>query len=92
MALTNRDMALFARDAVQHQSDVHNARTPELKARFLREHRLAAKSYWTAAQDSVRDSGYRVTQRVRDLLWAELERIAADEAAASPRAVMLEAA
>jgi hypothetical protein len=84
MALTDRDIVLFARDAVESQSDVLNARTPKLKAKFLRQHRLAARSYYEQAQRDVRDSGYRITQRVRDGLWAELERIAKAEDAAAP--------
>jgi len=37
-------------------------------------------AYYQKAQDDVRGSGYRVTKRVRDGIWSELDRIAAKEA------------
>lgn len=78
MALTDKDIVLFARSAVENHSDVFNARTPEWKERFLMQHRKAAKAYYCKAMDDVKGSGYRVTKRVRDGLWAELERIEAE--------------
>lgn len=92
MSLTDRDIMLFARAAVEHHGDVFEARTPERKAYCLRQHRLAARAYYEQAQQDVRGSGYRVTQRVRDRLWYELDTIAQAEERASSRALMLEAA
>jgi hypothetical protein len=83
MPLTTKDFKQFAQSAVRDHSDVRNARTPELKARYIRAHRLAARAYWTSAQEEVAGSGYQVTQRVKDILWAELTRIADEEEAAS---------
>lgn len=82
MSLTDRDIQLFARAAVDFHSDVLEAKSDARKAYCLRQHRLAAVAYYHKSQDDVRGSGYRVTKRVRDSLWAELERIATDERSA----------
>ena len=85
MALTAKEIQSFARVAVGHHSDIFTAKTPERKAYCIRQHRLAAREYYASAQADVQASGFRVTQRVKNILWAELEKIAADEEAAQPR-------
>ena len=75
MALTEKEIAQFARFAVeQGATPAYNA-TPERKANLLKESRLAALSYFEKAQADVKESGYRVTQRVKDILWKTLKEI-----------------
>lgn len=73
MALSDRDIALFARDSVA--ADSLSARDEAGRLRRLVRAQRVARSFQAAAEAAVRASGYRVTQRVRDRLWAELGRI-----------------
>ena len=66
MTLTNREIALFARDAVRQE-----IRTERDRATVAN---WATCQYGPAQQD-MRESGFRITKRVRDVLWSELERI-----------------
>lgn len=66
MSLTDRDIALFARDAVFQGASSDAAKTVCA--------RNALACYDTALAD-IRSSGYRVTQRVRDGVLAELQRL-----------------
>lgn len=88
MSFTARDIALTAQDAVR---DAYRSGPDARHEAFIRDylgtpahHRRSAILQFEAAQQSVRESGYRVTQRIKDGLWAELERIAA-EAEISPK-------
>ena len=73
MALSDRDIALFARDSVA--ADSLSARDEAGRHRRLAQAQRVARSFQAAAEAAVRTSGYRVTRRVRDGLWAELCRI-----------------
>jgi hypothetical protein len=75
MALPDRDIALFARDSVAEDS--LGARTEADRARRLARDQANACAFYESAQRAVRTSGYRLTQRVKDGLWAELSRIQA---------------
>lgn len=81
MALSDRDIALFARDSVA--ADSLSARDGAGRERRLAQAQRVARSFQAAAEAAVRASGYRVTQRVRDGLWAELCRIEATATAGS---------
>lgn len=78
MPLTDKDIAQFARAAVEYDARPSYEATPARKAKLLTEAKRAALSYYDKAQADVRDSGYRVTKRVRDCLWAELKQIEAE--------------
>lgn len=73
MALTDRDIVLFARDAV-----FQGASSDTAKAVCARN----ALACYDAALSDIRSSGYRITQRVRDGVWAELQRLSTFWAAA----------
>lgn len=75
MPLTDRDIALFARDSVA--ADSRGAPDEAGRARRLHQAERVALSFYADAQAAVRGSGYRLTQRVQDGLWAELSRIQA---------------
>ena len=78
MALSNADIIKFARAAVEYDANPSYNATPERKAKLLAEAKRAALSYYDQAQTDIRDSGYRVTRRVKYVLWEELKRIAAE--------------
>jgi hypothetical protein len=78
MALSDKMIALFARGAVEDDARPRYEATDERKAKLLSEAKRAALSYYDKAQADVRHSGYRVTKRVRDILWAELKQIEAE--------------
>lgn len=80
MALTDRDIALFARDSVA--ADSLAAEDEAARHRRLIQAQRVARSFQAAAEAAVRASGYRLTQRVRDGLWTELCRIEASAGAA----------
>jgi hypothetical protein len=73
MALTDRDIALFAKAAVAYDS--RGCDDDKRRECILKESQKAALAYYSRAQQDVRDSGFRVTQRVRDGLWKELQKI-----------------
>jgi hypothetical protein len=75
MALTDTDIAQFAKFAVEHGSDATYKATPERKAKLRKEAESAALSYFEQAQDDLRGSGYRVTRRVKAILWQTLMEI-----------------
>jgi hypothetical protein len=74
MALTDRDIALFARDAV-----FQGAKTDAAK-RTCAKNALACEAQVLA---DIRDSGYRITARIRTAVAAELQRIFDESAATS---------
>ncbi len=71
--LSDRDLVLFARDSVTEDS--RRARDEAGRARRLAAASRVARSFQAAAEAAVRDSGYRVTARVRNGIAAELARI-----------------
>ncbi|UGB24702.1 hypothetical protein LPC10_17350 [Methylorubrum sp. B1-46] len=73
MALTDRDIVLFARDTV------FEGATSDAAKNVCARNALAC---YEAAQQAVRESGYRVTQRVKDGIWAELQRLSSFRMAA----------
>lgn len=75
MAITNQEIAKFAKFAVEYASKPTYNATPERAARLRKECELAAISYYAKAQQDIRDSGYRVSQRVKDTLWKTLIEI-----------------
>lgn len=75
MALTEKEIAQFARFAVEQGAVTAYDATPTRKAKLAKEARLAALSYYAEAQEDIRGSGYRVTQRVKDILWKTLKEI-----------------
>ncbi|WP_046868851.1 hypothetical protein [Microvirga massiliensis] len=73
MALTDRDIAAFAEAAVAFDS--LGCDDEKRRERLLEECQKAVLAYYSRAQQDVRDSGFRVTRRVRDGLWRELQKI-----------------
>ena len=81
MTLSTKDIQTFARCAIEDAARPLYAATDERKAMLLAEARVYARAYYAQAQDDVKNSGFRVTQRVKDILWATLESIANTEMA-----------
>lgn len=75
MALTDAEIAQFAKMAVKVGATAWDVATPEGKARLEAQHRTAAAAYFDQAQADIRDSGYRVTSRVKAVLWQALMAI-----------------
>lgn len=75
MAITDKEIAKFATFSVEYAAKTTYKATDERKARLLKECRLNALALYEKAQQDVRDSGYRVTKRVRDILWRTLRDI-----------------
>lgn len=75
MSLSKKEAAQFARSAVECDPAVLAARNPEAKARRLAYARRNALGFYGQAQDDVRQSGYRCTQRVKDIIWTVLNEI-----------------
>jgi len=75
MALTDADIAQFAKAAVKSGATAYDVATPEGKARLAAQGRTAAQAYFDQAKADIRDSGYRVTKRVEDVLWQTLMSI-----------------
>lgn len=78
MALTNAEIIKFARATVEYDAVPKYDATPERKAKLLAEARRAAVSYYDQVLLDIRDSGYRVTRRVKQVVLDELNRIAAE--------------
>jgi len=72
MPLSDKMIALFAKGAVEDAARLGDHATKARKAALLAECRRSAAAYYYAAQTDVRDSGYRVTKRVRDIIWQTL--------------------
>ena len=82
MALSTKEIKKFASFQVTYGAHIPANATPERAASLMAESRRSALSYYAAAQQDVQDSGYRVTQRVKDIIWAELKSIKDAEDAA----------
>jgi hypothetical protein len=80
-ALSDKEVKAFALSAVEYTPEALEARGAE-KAEVLHYNRLYALGYWTEAQDRVRSHGWRVSKRVKQALYDELDRIAKEEKAA----------
>jgi hypothetical protein len=76
--ISDKMIAQFARGAVEDDARPRYEATDERKAKLLSEAKRAALSYYDKAQADVRHSGYRVTKRVRDVLWTTLKLIEAE--------------
>lgn len=83
MAITDKEVAQFAKFAVDYAAKPAYNATAERKAQLLKECRLNALGLYAKSQQDVRDSGYRVTKRVRDILWRTLRDIQLRELASS---------
>lgn len=81
MAITDKEIAKFARFAVENAAVPSYDATDERKAKLLAECRLAALNFYEQAQKDIRDSGFRVTQRVKDIIWRTLTEIRDRQAA-----------
>lgn len=75
MPLSDRDIALFARDCVAEDS--LGAPNETRRQARLSEAQAHAWRYYEATQQAIRASGYRVTPRIKDRIWDELLRIQA---------------
>lgn len=75
MALSNQEIIKFARAAVEHDANPNYPATPERKAKLLAEAKRAAFAYYDTCIEDIRGSGYRITKRVRDVVWEELKRM-----------------
>ncbi len=73
MGLSDRDIALFARDAVAEDS--LGAPNEASRLRRLAAAQANACGYYETVQREIRRSGYRITQRVKQKIWDELTRI-----------------
>lgn len=81
MALSEKEIIQFARSAVEYGARPSYKATPERIAKLLAESRLAALSYNEQVLADIRGSGWRVTQRVKNIVWRTLVEIS-DRAAA----------
>lgn len=78
MALSDREIYTFARINVDNGAITTYAATDERKAKLLKECRQNAPAFYEQTLQDIRSSGYRVTQRVRDLVWSALIKIQAE--------------
>lgn len=81
MALTDKEIAQFATFRVEFDAKPRYEATPEQKAKLLKQSRLAATAYYETVQADVKESGHRVTKRVKDIIWRTLKEIEGRELA-----------
>jgi hypothetical protein len=75
--LTEKEVTKFATFAVNAAAVPSYHASDERKGKLLLESQLAALSFYDQIQSDIRESGYRITQRVQNIIWKTLKEIEA---------------